>query len=186
MPTLDIQLLHALLNKYQTLRALRFSSGAESADSSVPKPRARLAALAAQFPGALRELDRLPMAIISARIAELEQAVSGASEVRAWMPLQIGYHGFMRAVLRIRRSLLAQPSRDLSDPLACLAALLYQPALDEPAASRFDSAALHTILKPPAGRLNPWVLAQVARDHGVSMADVQAALWLAGNDSPAS
>jgi hypothetical protein len=87
------------------------------------------------------------------------------------MVLQIGYHGFMRAVLRIKRLLLEQERSAAPQPVA------YTPALDEPAWERFDAQALAVIRKPPRGRLNPWVLTQVARDHAVTEACIENALW---------
>jgi hypothetical protein len=66
----------ALARKYRVLAALR-------AGASV---RPALAALSAEFPGALRELDELPLAEIELRIAELE----GEDPLRAEL-LAIGH-----------------------------------------------------------------------------------------------
>ncbi|HTU62861.1 MAG TPA: hypothetical protein VMF89_30585, partial [Polyangiales bacterium] len=79
--------------------------------------------------------------------------------------------GFMRAVLRIKRSMLEQERSAVPQPLA------YTPALDEPPWERFDEQALAVIRRPPGGRLNPWVLTQVARDHAVTEACIENALW---------
>jgi hypothetical protein len=163
---------HALRAKYQTLRSLRVQSHAVA-------PRAELSALAARFPGALRELDCLPLAVIEARLCALDAVLRDGSEPESWMHLQVAYHGFMRATLRIRRLLAAatEARAHEEDPSSYLGRLGYVPALDEPAPQRFDHTALMTIAKPPRGRLNPWVIAQVARDHAVSDEVVLQALF---------
>lgn len=166
---IDPERVRALLGKYQTMHALRVAQHAES-------PRAELAALAAAFPGALRELDRLPLSKIEARMQALEHVLATGAEPAAWMQLQSAYHGFMRAALRIRALLLARPHAELADAQALLASIGYTPDPGEPPAARFDGAALQVLAKPPNGRLNPWVMAQVASDHGVEVADVRAAL----------
>jgi hypothetical protein len=164
------RLLTALRTKYRTLRALRTAAATPPKDEL----RAQLAALAQAFPGALRELDQLPLACIEARLSAIDRALEeDAPEI--WMTLQIGYHGFMRAVLRIRRQTRQHAT---ASELTAAVALTYTPAEDEPPAARFDRAALEIIRNPPAGRLNPWVLAEVAKDHGVTPAMVQESLFL--------
>lgn len=171
MTTLAPVLAHALRDKYQTLRSLRVQTHELA-------PRAELAALAASFPGALRELDRLPLDVIEARLSAIDAVVRGVAEAELWMHLQVAYHGFMRAALRIRRLLArAEGLPSGHDAATYLALLGYSPALDEPALDRFDAAALATIAKPPGGRLNPWVIAQVARDHEVHADVVVRALF---------
>lgn len=167
------RLLSALQQKYQTLLALRRDAELQASVA----PRARLAALAAAFPGALRELDQLPMSCLEERLAALELALAGHGDPEAWMWLQAGYHGFMRAVLRIRRLSRDRPSQ-IENAASELAALAYEPADDEPPVRRFALADLIAIRSPPHGRLNPWVLEQVARDHGVTPELVQKALFL--------
>jgi hypothetical protein len=169
MPTIDPARIRALLDKYQAMHALRVATHAAP-------PRAELLALASAFPGALRELDRLPLALIEARMRALADVLATARAPEAWMELQSAYHGFMRAALRIRRQLLAQPDLPLDDAPACLVAIAYAPDLGEPPAARFDGEALRVLAKPPRGRLNPWVISQVASDWGVDPSAVQAAL----------
>jgi hypothetical protein len=160
----DPRLIRALCGKYEKLCDLRQRQQTDVA------PRAEMVALAAAFPGALRELDCLPLEELERRAAALRAVLEGGAEVERWMVLQIRYHGFMRAVLRIKRLMLAQDSSE-PQPLA------YTPALDEPALERFDAEALAAIRKPPRGRLNPWVLTQVAREHAVTEACIENALW---------
>jgi hypothetical protein len=163
-------LILGLCDKYQALLALRVHK-------TDVAPRSELAALAAAFPGALRELDSLPLSVIERRLASLRAVVLGSAEVERWMTLQIAYHGCMRAVLRLRRALLASGERGFDDPLACLQRLAYAAAADEPVPAWFSEAALRIIVSPPRGRLNPWVIDQVARDQAVSPEDVLQALF---------
>jgi hypothetical protein len=162
----DPQLVRALCGKYEKLCDLRQRQLSDVA------PRAEMVALASAFPGALRELDCLPMEELERRSRALHAVVEGRAQVEQWMVLQIAYHGFMRAVLRIRRLLLAR--EQLGDDSAALA---YEAAADEPALERFDAEALGMIRKPPRGRLNPWVIAQIAREHGVTQTCIEIALW---------
>jgi hypothetical protein len=161
-------LVAALADKYRRLLALRLGADAQP-------PVAELRALARQFPGALRELDQLPLEVIRVRLAALESVVTGDGALEQWMMLQASYHGVMRATLRIKRW-----SRSWSrepDSAARELAARYVPAPDEPAVDFFDAAVLLTIRDPPGGRLNPLVLAAVARLHGVDADHVRRALF---------
>jgi hypothetical protein len=144
MPTIDPARIRALLGKYQAMRALRIAQHATA-------PRAELLALARAFPGALRELDQLPLEQIEARMQALEHVLATGRAPEAWMALQSAYHGFMRAALRIRGRLLAQPELVLEHAAACLVAIAYEPESGEPPAARFDAEALRMLAKPPGG-----------------------------------
>jgi hypothetical protein len=100
------------------------------------------------------------------------------------MVLQLGYHGFMRAVLRIRRLLLERERRAATTVGEELEPLAYVAAPDEPPLDRFDAQALAVIRRPPRGRLNPWVLEQVARDYAVAEACIEDALWASKRTHP--
>jgi hypothetical protein len=79
----------------------------------------------------------------------------------------------------LRRALLARdPAAALPDALAPSD---YRPGPGEPPAARFDAVSLAAIRRPAGGRLNPWVLAEVARDHGVTVACLEEALWSVKN-----
>jgi hypothetical protein len=161
------QLLSGLLDKYRRLLRLRTETTAEA-------PREELRRLARQYPGSLRELDQLPLESIEARISALEAVLASAGEPEVWMCLQVSYHGFMRATLRIKRW-----SRDWPDePAAAQRALSarYVAGADEPALAFFDEAVIAAIRKPAQGRLNPFVLAEVARHHGTTAGEVARAL----------
>jgi hypothetical protein len=165
--------LRALRDKYLEIKRLRVEHEAGGAAD----PRREMAALAQRFPGALRELDELPMPEIEQRLAQLDAVVERAAEVPEWARLQISYHGLLRVALRIKR--VAQ-GRALADADRVLAELRewYEPAADEPALASLDRAAVAEILEPPGGRLNPWVFARVAALHGVEPDRVHRALFL--------
>ncbi len=164
----------ALRDKYREIKRLRDADAA----GVIADPRREMAALAQRFPGALRELDELPMDQIEARLFALEQLDDSAhaQAVPQWVRLQIGYHGCMRAVLRIKRM-----AADVGDDAAALLhalSLQYEPAADEPPLASFDRAAVDAILRPDGGRLNPWVYARVAAACGVEPDDVRRALFV--------
>jgi hypothetical protein len=153
---LTSQVLYGLINKYERLLRLR------TEPSDVP-PTAELRSLARQFPGSLRELDRVPLETLTARLRALESVLHAGGALEPWMPMQASYHGYMRATLRIKRWARAWPA-DPTEALLLLAAK-YTPAADEPPVSYFDAEQLALIRKPPGGRLNPLVLEAVARLH---------------------
>jgi hypothetical protein len=79
----------ALARKYRAMAGIRRAGST---------PRSELRALAAEFPGALRELDNLPLDVIDARADALE---SGRSE--PWMAPLARCHGLLRAALWLKR-----------------------------------------------------------------------------------
>jgi hypothetical protein len=167
------QLLSGLVDKYRRLLRLR-------TEPTEHPPRLELRKLARDFPGSLRELDRLPLAVIEQRLAALEDVLARAAQPEAWMGLQVSYHGFMRATLRIKRW-----SRELpDDPAEVLRALAarYVAGADEPELSFFAADVIVVIRRPPQGRLNPFVLDAVARHHGTTVEAVLGALMYAPDD----
>jgi len=162
----------ALRDKYRQMRHMRELDAAGAS----PDPRREMAELARRFPGALRELDELPMHEIERRLSVLESVIDAGSSAPDWVRLQIGYHGLMRAALRIKRWFSRGEPGD-ADALLLELAVRYVPAADEPPLASFDHAALRAILEPADGRLNPWVFARVAEACGVDPATVRDALF---------
>jgi hypothetical protein len=162
-----------LLDKYREIKRLRD----EHVSGEEQDPRPQLRALAARFPGALRELDELPMAEIEARLAVLRDVLARARPAPAWVALQLAYHGWMRAALRIKRIARGRDSAHADAVLAELPERYAPDAYDPPLAS-FDRAMITAILEPLDGRLNPWVYAQVAATAGVDPDAVRRALFL--------
>ena len=86
----------SLARKYRVMAELRRLG----APDEKAEDRARLRALANEFPGALRELDSLPTDEIERRAAALE---SGAHE--PWMDWLGDFHALMRVALEVKRTL---------------------------------------------------------------------------------
>lgn len=143
----------SLARKYRTLLALRAD---HDRDGAVAAP-ARLRALAAEFPGALRELDALPAAEMEARAGALEAAAAGGV-VEPWMTAMAGYHALMRAALGIRRG--GGPG---GDPGAVRAAM---EGLRESTGIALDGGDLAAIARPPRGRLGVWAFARLGAALG--------------------
>jgi hypothetical protein len=125
--------------------------------------------LAERFPGALREIDELPLEVIEQRIAELDRVVAGEAPAPDWARFLARYHGWLRAALRIKRLTL-----DEDDAAAALAIVraAYVAADDEPALERMDEATVDAIRHPEGGRINPWVFARVAEDERATPEEV--------------
>ncbi|MFO0548194.1 MAG: hypothetical protein U0271_07385 [Polyangiaceae bacterium] len=155
-PLVDLEDLAELEEKYATLLALREAH----TRGEPPPPDEVLRALAARFPSALRELDRLEVATLRERAAELRAVLDGAREgaleVASWMLAMSVYHRAWRVALGLRAN-----GERLSDVSARL-------PIDE------DFA--RDVRSPPGGRVDRVVLAAVARWTGLSEDDVAASV----------
>jgi hypothetical protein len=161
---MDPECLRALREKYVEMRALR-----EAHDAGDPEdPRPRMRALARRFPGALREIDELPLDVIDARLAALDAALGGRGPVPAWARTLVAYHGWMRVALRLKRELA--PRRDAEAATGWIRA--HRPAPGEPTTEEL-LAAVEPILRPPGGRLSRWVLARLAERAGRPAAELE-------------
>jgi sarcosine oxidase gamma subunit len=116
-----------------------------------PEDRARLRALAREFPGALRELDSLAADEIDRRALALEQAAAGLAP-EAWMVWMCHYHALMRAALLLR----ARPSVSPAG-LAEIAAETGAPV---------DDAFAAQVARPPHGRLMAAVFDRLSLELG--------------------
>lgn len=147
-----LEALRALREKYVEMRAMRVE------DDGDPE---RMRALAARFPGALREIDELPLETIDGRIAALDRALAG-EPVPDWARYLAEYHAWMRAALRVRRA--AGKERDRA---RALDAIRGDPSEGE------LTLAIDDLLKPPAGRLTRWVLTRIAEREGRSIREIE-------------
>lgn len=89
--------LQALARKYRALVHLRARRDGDGPAAT----RAELRALAAEFPGSLRELDTLGAAELERRAAACEAAVAGAA-VEPWMAWIDRFHALVRRALDVR------------------------------------------------------------------------------------
>ena len=173
-PAAHINLLH---EKYVALSRLR-QDGAELAPQSV------LRELAQRFPGVLRQLDQLPLAVLDGRLAALTGArAMGVETVPEWVRPEVAYHHVLRVALRIRMWQAQNPAGDLPEWVS--EAMPVAPG--EPTRA-WCADRLGAILAPPGGRLNGWVLATVASYCGLEAQVLSTALFgkriLAGEREP--
>lgn len=143
--------LSRLLAKYAALASLRH---ARARGEPIPE-KAVFKALADEFPGALHELDRLPMPEIEARRAALEQALSGGP-VAPWMPAMALYHALYRAAL------YTKPRLPRKQALSAEQASALADSASRHAAVAVGAAFIRAVSAPPGGRIGAVVLAEVA------------------------
>jgi hypothetical protein len=164
-----------LLIKYERIRTLRIAHlRASESDSSFiePDPRAEMASLADEFPGALRELDRLTMEEIDRRVAALRAAEEDPTRVDGWMLAQHEFHRYARGALATKRWLSTQATTPTSELEAAFRAAL--PALREEAA--LFATSLDEIAAPLRGRVMDIVYARVAGELGITERELRALL----------
>src|SRR4029079_2032729 len=140
----------ALEEKYAEIAALR-----RARDLGEPIPeKAVFKALADRFPGALHELDTLPLDVVDARLAALRAALAG-SEIEPWMAWMASYHALLRAGLRVRiptmkdRLCTDERASELAEDAAAHAG------------SEVDAAFVRATLRPPGCRLAAVVYARL-------------------------
>ena len=167
------EVLDALIDKYRRMREMR-AAHARGGDDEAP---ARMRELAAEFPGAQRAIDRLPMETIEARLDALDAARAGGA-VPGWAPPLAAFHGWMRALLRLKR--VVRRDRDLevarawlrahhtsthrdSTHQSSMARSALEPPLDELEAS------LPALLFPADGRMARAVLARLGGGDAASL-----------------
>jgi hypothetical protein len=158
--------LASLLRKYREIVRLRRES---DADPGVD-PRAAMAALAAEFPGALREADELPMAELLRRVRELEAALDSGAEPAPWMTAIARFHALTRGALSAKRWLAGRKEVD-----EALVGAFEEGtgALLHPVDARAWAGDLHLLADPPRGRLTEAVFAKLAVEVGRDVREVR-------------
>lgn len=141
--------LRALARKYRMLLDLRRAHERTGAVEG----REELRALATAFPGALRELDRLPVEEIEGRAIAIEKAAaSGAPE--PWMQWLVAYHGLLRAALFIKARLRSVEAPNADEQLAKDASVH--------ARIEVDAAFVRGVTSPRGGRISHVVMIELA------------------------
>lgn len=159
--------LRALRDKYEQMLCLRrlHARAKEEPDFIEPDPRPAMVALARRYPGALREIDVLPIADIERRIAELQAAEVDASRVAPWMEAQAEFHRLARGALAVKRWLAGRPlTKEIDEAFAD--AMSTMPERDDALAWADDLAALSS---PPRGRVMDLVYVKLATALGVDV-----------------
>jgi hypothetical protein len=136
-----------LLEKYIEMRELRRLDG----EKKLADPKPRMRALATRFPGALREIDELPLETIHSRIRALEAWKMKEDAPEPWMIAMARFHAAMREVLAIKRVI----GRKKLTPAIKRAATRVAPT------SAWDLA---RVARPPNGRLTDLVFQHVAEE----------------------
>jgi hypothetical protein len=153
--TVDAAARAALARKYRALAELRARRDAGGSGAA----RAELRALAAEFPGCLRELDTLGGRELARRAAACAADATDAAAPEPWLPWIAAYHELMRAALDIRAGRAA-------------------------AAGAHDPAFVAAVLRPPGGRLGVAVLRALAARFDTPAATIAAALFPVRRPSP--
>jgi hypothetical protein len=166
--------LRALRDKYERMLRLRtlHARAKEDADFVEPDPRPAMAELARAYPGALREIDELPLDVIHARIEELAAAELDVSRITTWMNAQASFHRLARGALAIKRWLEGRPLTPEID--AAFAGAL--DAMPEREDAKLWTDDLASIARPPRGRVMDLVYARVARELRIDVAAARAAV----------
>lgn len=152
--------LAALRGKYEEMLRLRLQ-----ADAGVPgDPRRAMAALASEFPGALREIDDLPLDAIRERLRALREAESGGP-IATWMTATYLFHALTRGALCAKRWLGGRKSIDVSTLAAFDDAANAFCWSDDARTWRDD---LGRLASPPRGRVTELVYRRVGQTLGIS------------------
>jgi hypothetical protein len=166
--------LRALRDKYERMLRLRLlhARAREEAGFVEPDPRPAMAELARDFPGALREIDELPIDVIRERIAALAAAEQDGSRAEPWMLAHLSFHRLARGALAAKRWLEGRP---LTPDLAAAFALAL-PTLPNAADAASWASELAAIAEPPRGRIMDLVYARLAAELGIDVAAARAAV----------
>jgi|HubBroStandDraft_6_1064221.scaffolds.fasta_scaffold1225938_2 hypothetical protein len=151
-----------LLRKYEEMLGMRLSDEAHPGGN----PRREMAALAARFPGALRELDELPLHGIRGRIEELSRCIAEGGHPAPWMRATALFHRLTRGALAAKRWLGPRRSVHVDMARAFLDAI-ERSLVDEDA--RVWAPDLARIAAPPRGKLTDLVFERIAEQMSVSI-----------------
>jgi hypothetical protein len=140
--------LRALARKYERLAAWRGQRDGEGPAAT----RDELRALAAEFPGCLRELDTLGAGELARRAGACAAAAADPAAAEPWMAWIDGYHAL------VRRALAARDARARGEA---------------PDGDAFEQA----VLSPPGGRMGVVVMRTLETRFSVPAASIAAALF---------
>jgi hypothetical protein len=168
--------LRALRDKYDRMLALREAHARARSDECFvePDPRPQMAKLAEEFPGALREIDRLPLEVIVARIEALVIAERDASRTERWMHAQVSFHQLARGALVAKRWLAGRKHVTAATRDAFLEVL---PTLPRSSDAQLFLEDLARVANPPRGRLMDLVHAKLAASLNVTEREARALVF---------
>lgn len=177
-PPTDAREWKALARKYRALGALRTARDADGGgggDADDARAlREKLAALAREFPGCLRELDTLGAEELARRAEVADAAVRGTPEER-WMAWISAYHRLMRATLAIKPAMAQDKGKRKTTDDETLAALARQ--VSEASEVPVDAAFVRAVGAPPEGRLGILVMRALAAHFHTTALEIAATLF---------
>jgi hypothetical protein len=151
-----------LREKYEEMLRLRL-------EPSGGDPRRAMAALASRFPGALREIDELPLETIALRVREIRASEAGAPATR-WMEATHLFHVLTRGALCAKRWLAGR--KEIDDDVRA--------AFDRDAEglcwgddARSWRADLSRLASPPRGRVTELVYERMSALLGVTSGEAR-------------
>jgi hypothetical protein len=156
--------------KYMEMLAMRLAETTDLQRPARAPTRARMAALAARFPGALREIDGLELEEIRRRIRQLEAVVLGKGSVQSWMLAMDLFHRLTRGALSAKSWLRGQRRVDADLQRAYAAEAHRLPFAED--ASQW-TAELARVASPPGGRVTHLVYARMAREFAMTEREVK-------------
>lgn len=164
--------LTALREKYEAMLALRLDHDRARTDPSFtePDPRPAMAKLAARFPGALREIDDLPLEVIQSRIAALATAEREETSIARWMIAQESFHRLARGALAAKRWLGKARATSAGSATAFASAIAEGTV---PPDALAWATALDVVARPPRGRLMNAVFARASTELGIDEPEVR-------------
>lgn len=166
----DARALGKLVVKYTEIRRLRILAlEAPHAD-----PREEMAALAAQFPGALREIDELPLEAIDARLASLSRAQADSAAIEPWMSAVMAFHDLTRGALAAKKWLAGRKNIGETDRAELEKVALSMP---EGKAMLVWLDDLPAIAQPPRGKLTDLVFRRLAGMLAISETEARALVF---------
>lgn len=127
-------------------------------------------ALAREFPGALRELDCLPLDVLDLRLSVVTRAAEGGA-IEQWVIWMVAYHRRMRVALAVKRR-LAEVGRAETVDTAGIARWIWS-ELGETC----DPDWVLSIARPPGGRLNRLVFGLLETELDRSSSELESTLF---------
>ena len=131
-----------------------------------------MAELARDFPGALREIDELPIEVIRERIDAIAEAEGDARRAAPWMLAQLSFHRLARGALAAKRWLAGRPLT----PALTEAFTRAVPTLHHAADAAAWATDLAEVAEPPLGRLMDLVYTRLALELRMDVASARAAV----------
>ena len=187
---LDTNMLGALLAKYDLLVGLRReredleAKGIFSLEGeALVERQARMREVAAEFPGALRELEALNAAQLTRRREEVarrleQEGGEGAEDSLGWMEVTVAFHRLLKRVLVLKRFLGKRKGFSESQWQEVVEALVERSDLWDEGGSEWlravDVSQINGYLTPPERRVVNAVWRELSEELGASVETLQA------------